>query len=450
VGPGIQAAANRWCWLAAVLAVGCTDLPDDQLLTSAHFRYHARADTVLDPTIMNRLEADRAEFDARYAVDPGMIDYYLFRDDADRDANSPCPTGNNCTDQRSVMSSTPFHEHELVHAFLYDTGQPAPVVAEGFAQYAACIVPRLAYLVPPNQWPVAVGSASAGPVGDAKVYVYNFGQRLIAWMMAVGGTKTALDFYHRSLGTTDAALFALQFKRFWGRGLGDVAVELQDARYAGSSCPCTAPALSDDGSATSFVTLQEYRTVDVDVESRLELANDGGQLVFPFVCANAADDGPLLPIHDAPPGASLTIARVGSGRYGVTTAYPAIGTAVVRQSHQAADDWTCDTAAANPVALAGQEITAWVAPGMEGGTWFAFTLDGDATLDILGESTEVVLCPSCAEARSALSPCGLPLMSFDRPTAISVPRPSSGMIVIGLFTGDSNGTSLGVRLRPAP
>jgi hypothetical protein len=444
------AAAKRWCWLASVLAVGCSDLPDDQLLTSAHFRYHARADAVLDPTIMNRLEAQRAEFDARYAVDPGVIDYYLFRDAADRDANSPCPTGNNCTDQRSVMSSAPFHEHELVHAFLNASGAPAPVVAEGFAQYAACIFPHLAYLVPPNQWPVAVGSSSEGPVTEAKAYVYNFGQRLVAWMMAAGGTTMVLDFYHRSVGTTDAALFALQFERFWGRRLGDVAVELQDARYAGSSCPCTAPALSDDGSATSFVTLQEYRTVDVAAQSRLELASDGGQLVFPFVCANAADDGPILPIHDAPRGASLTIARVGSGRYGVTAAYPATGTAVVRQSRRAADDWTCDTAAANPVALAGREITAWVAPGMKAGTWFAFTLDGDATLDILGESTEVVVCPSCAEARSALSPCGIPEITFGLPKAIPVPRPSSGTIVIALFSHDSTGTSLGVRLRSAP
>jgi hypothetical protein len=432
----------------AVLAVGCSDLPDDQLLTSAHFRYHARAGTVLDPTIMNRLEVHRAEFDARYAVDPGMIDYYLFRDDADRDANSPCGAGNNCTVQRSVMSSTPFHEHELVHAFLYDTGQPALVVAEGFAQYAACIVPRLAYPISPNQWPIAVGSSADGPVADG--YLYNFGQRLVAWMMAAGGTKQVLDFYHRSVGTTDAALFALQFERFWGRRLGDVAVELQDARYAGSSCPCTAPAVADDGSATSFVTLQDYRTVDVAAESRLELASDAGQLVFPFVCANAPNDGPILPIHDAPQGASLTIARVGSGRYGVTAAYPATGTAVVHQSLRAADDWMCDTAAANPVALAGREITAWVAPGMSGGTWFAFSLDGDATLDFLGESTEVVVCPSCADARSAMSPCGIPKIATNLPTTIPVPRPSSGTVVIGLFSEDSTGTSLGVRLRPTP
>jgi hypothetical protein len=441
---GRAATATKCYWLASLLtACSNANLPDDQLLSSEHFRYHARADAVLDPTIMDRLEAHRTEFDARYGVDPGVVDYYLYRDDADRDANSPCPTGHNCTDQRSVMSSDPFHEHELVHAFLNDTGQPARVVGEGFAQYAACVVPRLGYAIPPEQWPAGVESPSPG-------YVYNFGQRLVAWMMAAGETTRVLDFYHRSVETNDAALFALQFERFWGRRISDVAVELQDPRYAGSSCPCAAPALSDDGSATSFVARQDYRTIDVDAESRLELTSDGGQVVFPFVCANAPNDGPILPEGDAPAGASLTIARVGAGRFGVTAAYPATGTAVVHASRRPATDWTCDTAAASPVALAGREITAWVAPGMLGGTWFSFTLDGDATLDILGDSTEVVLCPSCADARSVSSPCGLTQSRSVQQTALPIPRPASGTVVVGLFIHDSTGTGLGVRLRPAP
>jgi hypothetical protein len=445
------AAAKRWCWLASVLAVGCSDLPDDQLLTSPHFRYHARADAVLDPTIMDRLEAHRAAFDARYGVDPGVVDYYLFRDPADLGANSPCPAGTECTDQRSVMASIPFHEHELVHAFLSDSGSPAPVVAEGFAQYAACIYPRRAYRVPPEQWPVAVGASSTDSIGDASVE-YNFGQRLVAWMMAAGGPKRLLDFYHRSFGTTDAAVFALQFERFWDRRLGDVAdeLELHDLLYRGSSCPCTAPALPEDGSAASFVALQDYRTVGVAEESRLELTSDGGQLVFPFDCASTAGSGPALAPNDAS-GSALTIARVGSGRYGVTTAYNATGTAVVHQSQNVAHDWSCDTAAANPVALGGREITASVTPGVDGLTWFAFTLDGDAELEFLDLDAEVVICPTCAEARSAASPCGIPEIAFRTGMTTPVKRPPSGTILVGLLTHDvALRPSLSVRLRPAP
>jgi hypothetical protein len=41
--------------VAFAFACAPRDLPNDQLLTSAQFRYHARAEAVLDPTIMDRL-----------------------------------------------------------------------------------------------------------------------------------------------------------------------------------------------------------------------------------------------------------------------------------------------------------------------------------------------------------------------------------------------------------
>jgi hypothetical protein len=216
-----------------VLACGPRDAPDDQLLTSPHFRYHARADAVLDPTVMDRLEAFRGELDATFGIESPIVDYYLYRDVADLSANSPCP-GRPCTYAGTeIQTSAPFHEHELVHALLSDVGRPASVVAEGIANHFACAQPRLSYEIDPAKWATAVGADTTGEVDFAVASTYSFGQRLVAWMLETGGTRRFLDFYGTSLDTKDAAIFALQFQRFWNRRLPDVAEELFDRRFQG-------------------------------------------------------------------------------------------------------------------------------------------------------------------------------------------------------------------------
>ena len=69
-----------------LVAAACSppgrDLPDDQLLVSRIFAI-TRADAVLDPTIVARPETHRTEFNQRFGVTNGVIDYYLFRDQAD-------------------------------------------------------------------------------------------------------------------------------------------------------------------------------------------------------------------------------------------------------------------------------------------------------------------------------------------------------------------------------
>src|SRR4051812_32057658 len=100
---------------------GGSGLPDDQVLSSPNFRYHARVDAVLDPSIMERLERHRTEFNQRFGVTNGVIDYYLFRDRDDVLRNSGCPTeADGCAPHRSVLTTEPFMEHELVHAFMSD------------------------------------------------------------------------------------------------------------------------------------------------------------------------------------------------------------------------------------------------------------------------------------------------------------------------------------------
>jgi hypothetical protein len=411
------------------------DLPNDQILTSAHFRYHARAGTVLDPTIMDRLEAHRAEFEARFGIESPLVDYYLFKDDNDLIARSPCPD-RDCTSGSSLFTSVPFHEHELVHVLLSAVGRPALIVSEGIAQHAACIQTHLAAPVPPVSWPEVAG------VSNNSTSVYNFGQRLTAWMLAARGPAAFISFYGKSLPTLDPALFALQFETFWGRRIGDVAVELNDDRYEGSSCPCGAPAVPDDASPVSFVAWQDYRTFDVPVESRIQLGSSG-PLIYPASCVNAVDHkAHVIPASSV----ANTVARVGAGRFGVIAWPTADGaTVTVRRTQQPQSDWSCAAALKAPTVVGAGDVALWVTPEMASdpnGTWFAVNIDGPRVLSMLSDQGLATACTASCDL------CGGGAVT---PGPVVTP---GGIVVVHLmrgFASDSDHTSVGVLLsHPTP
>ncbi|HTA21121.1 MAG TPA: hypothetical protein VK989_17640 [Polyangia bacterium] len=438
--------------LAIVTLVGACrpkDLPNDQLLTSAHFRYHARADAVLDPTIMDRLETHRTEFDATYGVEPGIVDYYRFRDFADLAANSGCPVP--CTGGRSVMAVAPLHEHELVHAFMADIGEPARVVAEGVAQYAACIQPNLAFPVDPAAWAAAVSSGGYGNESSDEA-LYDFGQRLVAWMRAQGPPARFVDFYRDGIATFDPALFDVQFERTWGRRLSDVAAEIDVDRYAGSFCPCTAPAVPADGSSISFAAGEEYRTLEVAQESRVELTNDGTQQVFPASCARSGGFG--FDLTPQPTGPTVTVARMGAGRYLVATPGIETGTATVRQVQAPEDDWSCEAALAAPVHVGSEEVVLWVTAdrasvpsGTSDLTWFALDLDAPHLVGVVAEGTLVVCEDECGEGGTSV--CSSLSADGEEITLSPTPR---GPVLVGLGRSPDPpvAESVGIRVRPAP
>jgi len=63
-----------------------------------------------------------------------VIHYYKFVDATDFAMNAPCPKGSGgCADGRGVYTFDPFHQHELVHAYLWPFGLPLTVVMEGAA-----------------------------------------------------------------------------------------------------------------------------------------------------------------------------------------------------------------------------------------------------------------------------------------------------------------------------
>jgi hypothetical protein len=446
---------TRWRFAAAVVVTlagacgGPKDLPEDQLLTSAHFRYHARADTILDPTIMDRLETHRTEFDATYGVESGIVDYYRFRDAADLAANSGCPVP--CTNGRSVMAFVPLHEHELVHAFMADVGEPALIVIEGIAQYAACIQPNLAQPVDPAAWAATVSSGGYGSQSSNGA-LYDFGQRLVAWMRLQGPPARFVDFYRNGIATSDPALFDVQFERAWGRRLSDVAAEIDVDQYAGSFCPCTAPAIPPDGSPASFVSDEEYRTLDVAQESRVEITNDGAQQVFPASCASSGGAG--LNFDPQPTGPTVTVARMSAGRYLVATPDLETGTATVRQAQTAQDDWSCEAALGAPILMGSEEVVLWVTADrasvpskLSDLTWFALDLDGPVVVSGFAVGTLVVCADSCGEV--GVSRCAE--LAEEGQEVTLLPSPTGPLLIgLGKSTEPPVIGSVGVRVRPAP
>jgi hypothetical protein len=368
--------------VVGLLVIACScgpDWPNDQVLVSANFRYHARADAVLDPSIMDRLELHRTEFNQRFGVTNGVIDYYLFRDQDDFTQNAGCPPEHGaCEVRRSVLTVDPFMEHELVHAFLNDTGAPNNPVREGIAQWAACLEPNTAQQA---SWPQAF-------TGD----YYNLGQRLVGWMMAQRGASKFIDYYRTAAWTSDSVAFATQFQAFWGEPIDAIAPMLNDTQFSRSSCACRAAVLPADGTPASFVASQDYRVIEVVEDSRIELSSDSGILVVPRDCSGADALGSSL-LVDRSTGPAMTLGRLSVGTYEVATLPRSTGIATVTKHQQPFGVSSCDAAVAAPVVVGDRDLTIWIdRTSRAAPTWFALGLNGPKYVSVFQNPGGVTVC----------------------------------------------------------
>jgi hypothetical protein len=393
-------------------------LPDHQLLVSEHFRYHARGDVLLDPTIMERLERHRTEFNEWFGVTNDVTDYYLYADLDDLIRNSPCPK-RGCVDGTSIHITNPFHEHELVHALMAPTNVPHSFFTEGIAQWASCLSPQTAAEVDPSAWSTlaAVSTAGVGPEVDA---VYHLGQRLVAWMLEIGNTARFVDFYRRSLPWRDPDRVGAEFEAFWGRSIADVAQQVgRDARYSRSQCACRAPSLPVDGTEHSFVASQEYRVIEAAEDVRLELHSATGVPLEPGACSGADE----LRLYGWPSGErpTVTVGRLAPGRHVVRAAPERSGTVRASAMLTPFGDPSCEAATAAPLALGERDATLFVSHERSAEvTWFAVMADRPY-LAISNVGSVSLVCDACKRGRcfgtlpeyglSTPVPAGLSLIS---------------------------------------
>ncbi|MEA2697814.1 MAG: hypothetical protein QOI66_2085, partial [Myxococcales bacterium] len=334
--------------------------------------------------------------------------------------------GRDCTLGRSIFTTAAFQEHELVHAFMADVSQPAFVLGEGLAQHAACLKTQLAYSFwPPSAWPAAVEPQT----DEDDLKLYGFGQRLVAWMVQNWGIQRFVEFYRTTLRSTDASLFALHFEKAAGRRLVDVAQELADDGYAGSACACTAAEASADGSPWSFVAGQDYRTMEIGEQSRLELASDTGPFAYPASCTNALD----APRSEGSSGGpALTVARVSAGHYRVATIPGTDGSILTgHRTQRPMHDWSCQAALAAPIKAGSRPLALWMTADLTPqGTWFAVQTDGPRVLATVSDDTSAASCAACDQCSD--------VVDSDIVTEATVSPPPGGVLLIHLTGGQAN------------
>jgi hypothetical protein len=262
------------------------DLPPIQA-SSAHFRYHARAPADVQSDILDRLERNRADFYQFMGLDDeNVTDYYYFTDDADRAANSPCPiAGADCALRHSAYASIPFHEHELIHTYMFGVGAPSVPVSEGTAEAVGCIRQAGGYGTSgETDWRRAVHDY---PTSDLTIYAAS--QRFVLYLMKQMGVAETVAYYRADPFTLDPASFAQDFQRFWGSPIDDVwsaAVGSGAPEPTLPICPCEVDSIAIGSGETSVIHPNDaaYRplppgpgplTLDVSTSGFVELDNCG-------------------------------------------------------------------------------------------------------------------------------------------------------------------------------
>jgi len=238
----------------AVVVTACEerglDLPDDSLLVSQHFRYHARMrDPPPCPEVLSGLEAHYAEMRAFLGFPEQVIDYYLYRDENDMAQTSPCVALAACASGGTVHTTQEIHRHELIHAYLAVLGRPPALIEEGIATVISCGGFEGASGAPTTPWRdlfqvnVTHRKDELGPVTE----VYVAGSRLTRWIIDSFGPERFVAFYGSARrGTADQ--FAHDFETCFGRSLDDVwAEEVAASKPGFLLCPCNGDPWPRDG-----------------------------------------------------------------------------------------------------------------------------------------------------------------------------------------------------------
>jgi hypothetical protein len=250
----------RWSAGLALVLCACgqdVDLPAVEIGRSLHFRYYARAADRVPPPIFDHLEGHWANMSTFFGLKPdSVIDYYLYDSIEDLEARGPCAGVAACAAGASVHTTMPFHEHELIHAYLSQLGFAPPIISEGVASGLSCFE----YFSPPADTPVDLPWQDVARLThrDRQGGAIEYGaMRLVRHIIREHGPATFARFYGYAAYTLDPALFALEFERFFGRSLDETWAEATAPHTTPTyldeaMCPCATGALPLDGSAVAI------------------------------------------------------------------------------------------------------------------------------------------------------------------------------------------------------
>jgi hypothetical protein len=294
-----RARVSRRLIAAAAAIAGCTaqaNWPNDVVLTSAHFTYHARTGEALCPDLMDRLEANLAAVAGVLGIDIEHVhvDYYKYRDVDDIDANGSCPKG-----WRSCANGSTIHtgalqafQHELVHAYVARLGTPSNVYQEGLAEMFDCRA-MAGPDAPTVSWQdladVASRPPTPNPQGIGPTAYYSAATFLVRRTIDRFGVEAFMNFYDQgSTNRSTVDQFGAEYQAAFGVPIDTIWDELRSQPTSFGwpfLCPCGAPAATgetvtfDESCATGLPDVTAY-TLDATKPLALTVNGAGSNVIL--------------------------------------------------------------------------------------------------------------------------------------------------------------------------
>ena len=281
-----------------VLAVSCgggssPDLPPLQA-SSTHFRYHASSLDLVAAGILDGLEANRSEMYTFFGLQgDDVIDYYRFDDLDALNRTGLCGgDGSYCADGRRVMTDFPFHQHELIHAYLAGLGRRPHLLEEGVATAVSCGSSGASG---------GGGGAVVGEwrdlfrvAGDRGDDFYGTSAAIVRYLIVTYGAPRFIDYYAHARAGQDADAFATEFESYWSVSIDDVWA---DAHVTTAPvplvCPCGAQPMAASPDVQRFVHDYngDYRTLGVQPGGGMSLTAlpPTGSAIYLNDCAQVLD-----------------------------------------------------------------------------------------------------------------------------------------------------------------
>jgi hypothetical protein len=307
---------------ASWLLAGCDgtyDLPADVRWQSAHFDYLTRAgDSQICPDVLGPLEQHFALLQdyLGFAWAPGAkVTYEKMRDLTDYTQHGGClPESGGCTLESTVVSPEGMDLHELVHAYLWTTGFPPPVLIEGAAVALACS-PSFLGQRPAESWDQL---AALGYAETNRAEVYIAGGWLVGYLLRAFDPRLFTTVYTRLPFDADADAMDAVFREVYGQSLAVIwsAALAEPAPHQVCLWQCSQPPMPLDGSKVAT-----DRVCGLDVFHSLTLASASVVALTSSMGAGAqietCDQTALYPDWAAP--GALNLFALPPGGYFVAT-----------------------------------------------------------------------------------------------------------------------------------
>ena len=227
-----------------------------------------------------------------------------------------------CTIESMVISAGAFDLHELVHAYLWQTGLPPTVLVEGAAVVLACQSSAFAQPKPTETWDEL---ASLGH--DPSNAVYTAGAWLVGFLLARYDPRLFTEVYQRLPSDADAGTMDAAFRDVYGQSLEALwtAALAESQPLPGCLWQCSRPPIPLDGTPVDSAgvcggvdvfhpfTLASASVIGLSAPGEFLEVAACGPVPLPNSVFNAGLDGGVLGLYALPAGSYYVDSSPGGG-----------------------------------------------------------------------------------------------------------------------------------------